>query len=110
MDPLIATIGNSAGLGLIGVGVGAGLAVIGAGIGIGRVGQGAVEGSARQPEATGSIRVTMIIAAALIEGVALFAIVICLLAWVEVRKIPELEVRAAQQAGVTQPAVPGGQQ
>lgn len=104
MDPLIATVSNSAGLGLIGISVGAGLAVIGAGIGIGRIGQGAVEGTARQPEAAGSLRVTMIIAAALIEGVALFAIVICLLAWVEVRKIPEMEVKAAQRAAVTQPA------
>ena len=97
MDPLIAAISNSAGLGLLGAGVGAGLAAFGAGIGIGRVGQGAVEGSARQPEATGSLRVTMIIAAALIEGVALFAIVLCLLSWVEAKKIPELETKAAAQ-------------
>jgi len=53
-------------------GLGAGLAVIGAGIGIGRL-----EAIGRQPEATGDIRTTMIIAAALVEGVALFALVIC---------------------------------
>ena len=56
---------------------GAGLAAIGAGIGIGRVGASAVEGIARQPEVTPKIQVNMLIAAALIEGVALFAVVIC---------------------------------
>ena len=53
---------------------------IGAGLGIGKIGQGAMEGIARQPEAAGTIRTTMIIAAALVEGVAFFAVVICLLA------------------------------
>jgi F-type H+-transporting ATPase subunit c len=51
--------------------------VIGAGIGIGGIGKSAVEGIARQPEASSDIRTSMIIAAALIEGVALFAIVVC---------------------------------
>lgn len=60
----------------IGVGLGAGLAVIGAGIGIGRIGASAAEGIARQPEAAGSITLAMILTAALIEGVALFAVVI----------------------------------
>ncbi len=55
--------------------VGAGLAVLGAGIGIGQIGGKAVEGMARQPEASGQIQTAMIIAAALIEGAALFAIV-----------------------------------
>lgn len=59
--------------------VGAGLAVIGAGLGIGRIGGSAMEGIARQPEATGKIQTAMIIAAALIEGVALFGIVVALL-------------------------------
>jgi F-type H+-transporting ATPase subunit c len=58
-------------------GLGAGLAVIGAGIGIGRLAASALEAIGRQPEATGDIRTTMIIAAALVEGVALFALVIC---------------------------------
>ena len=65
--------------GYMGAAVGAGLATVGAGIGIGRIGQGAMEGIARQPEAIGDIRSTMIIAAALVEGVAFFAVVICLL-------------------------------
>lgn len=71
-----------AGAGLAGLGsaIGAGLAAIGAGIGIGKIGGSAVEGIARQPEAAGDIRMSMIIAAALIEGVALFAVVVCLLA------------------------------
>lgn len=58
--------------------IGAGLAVIGAGIGIGRIGGSAVEGIARQPEAAGKIQNAMIIAAALVEGAALFAIVLAL--------------------------------
>jgi len=65
--------------GYLSAGIGAGLVVLGAGLGIGRIGQGAVDGTARQPEATGDIRTTMIISAALIEGVALFGMVICVL-------------------------------
>jgi F-type H+-transporting ATPase subunit c len=59
--------------------IGAGLAAIGAGIGIGQIGGKAVEGIARQPEAVGKIQLNMIIAAALVEGVALFAVVVALL-------------------------------
>ncbi|MBD3749915.1 MAG: ATP synthase F0 subunit C [Sphingobacteriales bacterium] len=59
--------------------LGAGLAVIGAGIGIGQVGGKAMEGIARQPEAASKIQTAMIIAAALIEGVALFGVVVALL-------------------------------
>ncbi len=69
----------SFGLGWLGAGLGAGLALIGAGLGIGRLAGPAMEGIARQPEASGEIRLTMIIAAALIEGIALFALVICIL-------------------------------
>ncbi len=57
--------------------IGAGLAVIGAGIGIGLLAKGAVESVARQPEASGTIQVLMIIAAALIEGLAFFAVIVC---------------------------------
>ncbi len=60
-------------------GIGAGLAAVGAGMGIGRIGASALESMARQPEATGDIRANMIVAAALIEGVALFAVIVCLL-------------------------------
>ncbi len=63
----------------LGAGIGASIAAIGAGIGIGQIGRGAVESIARQPEAVGDIRSNMIVAAALIEGVAFFAIVVCLL-------------------------------
>jgi F-type H+-transporting ATPase subunit c len=56
--------------------VGAGLAVIGAGLGIGRIGGSAMDAIARQPEASGKIQTAMIIAAALIEGVALFGVVV----------------------------------
>ena len=59
--------------------LGAAIAVLGAGIGIGKIGSSAMEGIARQPEASGDLRMNMIIAAALVEGVALIAIVVCLL-------------------------------
>lgn len=60
--------------------IGAGLAAMGAGLGIGKIGGSAMEAIARQPEATSKIQTAMIIAAALIEGVALFAVVVALLA------------------------------
>lgn len=66
-------------LGYLGAGLGAGLAVIGAGLGIGKLAASALEGSARQPEAAGDIRTTMIIAAALIEGAAFFGLIVCIL-------------------------------
>jgi F-type H+-transporting ATPase subunit c len=59
--------------------IGAGIAVLGAGLGIGRIGGSALDAIARQPEASGKIQTTMIIAAALIEGAALFGIVVGLL-------------------------------
>ena len=59
--------------------IGAGLAVIGAGIGIGQVGGKAMEGIARQPEASGKIQGAMLVVAAFVEAVALFAAVICFL-------------------------------
>jgi F-type H+-transporting ATPase subunit c len=62
--------------------IGAGLGAIGAGIGIGQIGKGAVEAIARQPEAINDIRSNMILTAALVEGAALFAIIIGLLAMV----------------------------
>ena len=61
----------------IGVCIGAAIAAIGAGIGIGKIGGSAI---ARQPEASGDIRSNMIVIAALIEGVALFAVIVCILA------------------------------
>ena len=70
---------ESVALGYLGAGLGAGLAVLGAGLGIGRLAASALEGTARQPEAGGDIRTTMIIAAALIEGATLFALVVCIL-------------------------------
>ena len=66
-------------LAYLGAAIGAGLAPIGAGLGIGLVGKGAMEGIARQPEAVGDLRTNMIIAAALVEGVALVGEIICVL-------------------------------
>ncbi|TDI70500.1 MAG: ATP synthase F0 subunit C [Bacteroidetes bacterium] len=63
----------------LGAGLGAGLVALGAGLGIGRLAGPAMEGIARQPEATGDIRGAMIVAAALIEGVALFGLIICII-------------------------------
>jgi F-type H+-transporting ATPase subunit c len=60
--------------------IGAGLVTIGAGLGIGLIGAAAMNGIARQPEAASKIQTAMLIAAALIEGVALFGAVICFLA------------------------------
>lgn len=70
MTPNIASFGAA---------IGAGLVAIGAGIGIGLIGGNSVEGIARQPETLNPIRSTMLIAAALVEGIALFALVICII-------------------------------
>ena len=64
---------------LMGAALGAGLAAIGAGIGIGQIGNKAMEAIARQPEAVGDIRSNMIVSAALVEGAAFFAMIVCLL-------------------------------
>ena len=69
-----------ASLGNLGAAIGAAIAVIGASMGIGKIGASAMEAIARQPEAANDIRMSMIIIAALVEGVALFAIVVCFLA------------------------------
>jgi F-type H+-transporting ATPase subunit c len=66
-------------LSLLGAGLGVGLTVIGAGLGISRIGESVTQGIARQPEAAGAIQTAGIILAALIEGVALFGLVIGLL-------------------------------
>ena len=65
--------------GYLAAGIGAGIVTIGAGIGIGRIASMAMDGTARQPEAAGDIRTSMIIAAALIEGISLFGQVVCIL-------------------------------
>ena len=60
--------------------LGAGLAVLGEGLGIGKIGSAAMDAIARQPEAAGKVQTAMIIAAALVEGVALFGVVVALIA------------------------------
>ena len=64
---------------IMGAAIGAGLVALGAGFGIGKIGSSAMVSIARQPEAGGKIQTAMIIASALIEGVALFGVVVCLL-------------------------------
>lgn len=66
------------GLAWLAAGLGCGITVLGVGTGIGRLVAAALEAGARQPEAAGDVRTTMIIGAALIEGVALFALVVCI--------------------------------
>ncbi len=63
----------------VGAGIGAGVVLIGAGWGFGRIGAAALESMARQPEVANRIGVNMIVIAALLEGVAFFALVVCLL-------------------------------
>ena len=76
---LLQVVSEMAPFAKLGAAFGAGISVMGAGIGIGQIGRSAVESIARQPESAGDIRSNMIVAAALIEGVAFFAIVVCLL-------------------------------
>lgn len=76
---LLLALLEAAGIAKLGAGLGAGIAAIGAGLGIGRIGSSAMESIARQPESVGEIRTNMILAAALVEGVAFFAVVVCLL-------------------------------
>ncbi len=66
-------------IGFMGAALGAGLVTLGAGLGIGRIAGNAMDGIARQPEASGKIFTPMIVSAALIEGVAFFNAVICML-------------------------------
>lgn len=76
---ILLQVAAGAGLGKFGAALGAGIAVIGAGLGIGKIGSSAMEAIARQPESSSDIRMNMIIVAALIEGVALIAIIVALL-------------------------------
>lgn len=68
-----------ASLAKLGACIGAAIAAIGAGIGIGKIGSSAMDAIARQPEASGDIRSNMIVIAALVEGVALFAVIVCIM-------------------------------
>lgn len=61
--------------------IGAGIVVIGAAMGIGKIGASAMDAIARQPQASGDVRSSMILAAALIEGVAFLAVIVCLLSY-----------------------------
>ncbi|MBR5845111.1 MAG: ATP synthase F0 subunit C [Rikenellaceae bacterium] len=67
-------------LGILGATFAAAIAVLGAALGISKIGKATMEASARQPEVADKLRTTMIIAAALIEGVALFAVAVCFMA------------------------------
>lgn len=77
MELLTVLLDVTGGIDVVGKALGVAVAVVSAALGIGKIGYAAVEGIARQPEAGSDIRTSMIIAAALIEGAALFAIVVC---------------------------------
>lgn len=79
LSVLLQAAAAGVGVSKLGAALGAGIAVVGAGVGIGKIGSSAMEAIARQPEAAGDIRMSMIIAAALIEGVSLLAVVVCLM-------------------------------
>lgn len=87
--PNPAAMNPTLGWGMIGAGLGAGLACLGAGIGIGRLASSSVESMARQPEASGDIRGAMILTAAFIEGVCLFAVVCSMLAVLNLNPVLE---------------------
>jgi F-type H+-transporting ATPase subunit c len=76
---LAAVAPGDSGMAVLGAAIGCGLVIIGAGLGIGMIGGKSLEAIARQPESSSRIFSTMIIAAALVEGVTFFALVICLL-------------------------------
>ena len=80
LSMILAAIDTIQPLAGMGAAIGAGLAAIGAGLGIGKIGSSAMEAIARQPEAAGDIRSNMIVIAALIEGVGLFAVIVSALA------------------------------
>ena len=79
MSVLLQAAVDLAPLAKLGAALGASIVAIAAAIGIGKIGSSTLESIARQPEAAGDIRSNMIVAAALIEGVAFFGIVVCLL-------------------------------
>jgi F-type H+-transporting ATPase subunit c len=84
------------GLGYLGAGLGAGVCMLGAAFGIARLASAALEGTARQPEAAGALRTSMIIPAALIEGLGFFALVVCLLVALNLGLKPTPQAGAAQ--------------
>lgn len=94
------------GLAFIGVGLGAGLAVLGAGLGIGRIGDSAAAAISRQPEAVGSIQLAMIISAALIEGAALFGLVIAFLMGNNINKDMLKDFSASEGKPAAAPVAP----
>lgn len=79
LSVILDAVTNLEPLAKVGAALGAGITTIAAAFGIGNIGRSALESIARQPEAAGDIRANMIVAAALIEGVSFFALVVCLL-------------------------------
>ena len=79
LQEMVQAVIDLAPLAQLGAALAAGIVTIGAGLGISRIGSSALEATARQPEIAGNAQTSMIISAALIEGVSFFALVVCLL-------------------------------
>ena len=79
LSTLLLQAAAGAAFGKAGAALGAAIAAIAAAIGIGKIGKSTMESIARQPESAGNLRTSMIIAAGMVEGAALFAIIVCLL-------------------------------
>lgn len=79
LQDVVQAVVDLAPLAKLGAALGAGIVTLGAGLGISRIGSSALESTARQPEIAGNAQTSMIISAALIEGVSFFALVVCLL-------------------------------
>jgi len=95
-------------LAFLAAGFGAALTITGAAYGISKIAQAALDGGARQPEVVGHLRISMIIAAALIEGLGFFALVVCLLlATKEAKEAPAAEKHGWLKPPVEAPEVPG---
>jgi F-type H+-transporting ATPase subunit c len=104
---MLAQFSLDSGLGFLAAAFGAALVLFSAAWGISRLAVASLEGTARQPEAGGTLRTTMIIAAALIEGLALFALVICLLVNIFASDVAKLEAEVARPDSVKAPAEDG---
>ncbi len=92
------------GLGYIGVGWGAGLCLFGAAMGISKLASASLEGTARQPEAAGALRISMLIPAALIEGLGFFALIVCLIGMNNLSPKAEKAAASTEKPAVTETA------
>jgi F-type H+-transporting ATPase subunit c len=79
LSAILLQAAGGAALGKVGAALGAAIAALAGAFGIGKIGKSTMEAIARQPESAGNLRTSMLIAAGMVEGAALFAIIVCLL-------------------------------